>query len=643
MSKLLALLATFLIVASSILLAGTADSRNSAKSEKPFVFSRPPVLPENAKRQMLQNLQTIRGEIARRYEAGDWTAHQKATLGLLRYTRRIPIYYLVQDHQQLLEAVQQYGAAPFLSYVIDYGTRLAYSPTSDDREKFHSLALAFKRAKHKANAEGAIFLRTRSRRSFRMRSENDGWVAAYLLFMKEGKLLTNSGFESEELLRLAGFYRSCTEGREKQAGLSGALVPLRQLDACALLANELASRIGDSGVKGLDNLLADMAALGSRASASQCLASVQDQRTSQLVEQVEAYYGCEQSSRSAGRDKRTWIMDYDIWENPQSDVFQESNTWFGDYQRMTNENGDQIDHGTWFYRDGSTKTIDVNLTTGEWQEVTTNSGGQVTHAEFGNRSGEHGSYNATYNDNGTLSHETIVEKSGNTRTSTEVQYDSAGNMTSSTTETAENNGDGTETVTTETADSDGNSSTSSYVRYASSGSSQEDGYGQNQCAQQLRDSIKSEMTSQKVISRIQPYVNPKPDDTVGAVDDPCLKQFQTTSPSTCKSVWLCLEGQVDEQCRCTGARLGGITNLPPYQGSCQKMMCGEGSACDPQTGACVRSGSGGVPEYSPGLGPPPPATLAMRSFSTLPRVILRNRLRSLFKQRLQGGVSVGKP
>ena len=56
-----------------------------------------------------------------------------------------------------------------------------------------------------------------------------------------------------------------------------------------------------------------------------------------------------------------------------------------------------------------------------------------------------------------------------------------------------------------------------------------------------------ELSGPHKVSRLQPFIRPRPDDVIGELDEPCLAQFSGSTPIKCVSVRLCLEGTVDER------------------------------------------------------------------------------------------------
>jgi hypothetical protein len=374
----------------------------------------------------------------------------------------------------------------------------------------------------------------------------------------------------------------------------------------------------------MGNISADINVSGGpRRMSGECRASLKDNTAATMVRQAEDYFSCRASSQQGPGNRQSTIMaalgDYDFWTRPHSDVFPKSDLLGGDYTRSTNAEGDDIEQGEWRYADGRTKQTEINYDKGTYSETTTDSQGRILKAEFRDKDGNGGSYEAKYNDNGTLKQENITQQSGNQTQNETIYYDDQGNETGRRRETATDNGDGTETVETEYG---------SYVRYKSSTPAGE--YPDSPCTQQMVDNLLAEVKGQKLVDQLQPYIYPKPDDAVGGTDDPCITQFNRAKTTQCKALYLCVDGALDDQCRCSGQNHPS-TGLPAFYGTCQRMMCGEGTSCDPNTGSCS-SGTGVATDFQPGVIPEGPVP-GPKAFPSLEAAIYSNRARSLNFQR----------
>jgi hypothetical protein len=189
---------------------------------------------------------------------------------------------------------------------------------------------------------------------------------------------------------------------------------------------------------------------------------------------------------------------------------------------------------------------------------------------------------------------------------TENNYDGQGNLTGSRVTIAVDNGDGTVTETTTEYDANGNVVKTTKKTKAREGRTEGEAAAQpapgeveaNPCLRLLHD---DPTQARSILEKLQTQIIPKPD-AVTPSNDPCLSSFGSSGPNDCVSVLLCLEGAVDDSCRCARAASGAVAN--PHATTCTRMICPDGTHCDPATGTCV-GGAPDNPMFLPGIQPEP--------------------------------------
>lgn len=615
----------FVLLIACFFLPSACDQPKS----KPHVsfLDKPPRLSPDLERRLHSHLNQYFDTIAGAYRDTNASGHAAATLALLRYSNRIPIYHLQTYQAQLERRIATDGSAPFLSFLIDYGYRLLAFGGSDSRRGYDQTVHAARKAPRSGDGHQSTFrsyIRANDGRGFWSSTDETAALVAALVFSSYGRTKSITGHRPEDFLRTLGYYASCKQFLAAQAVKESAPANWRNVrnakrdpDACGALVSAIDATGAESASGAFSAGIERLLGQGILKSTRECLSNTSDATAVEMRERLEQSYTCHQ--RQDIRPQGTLAEGYDYWINTNRDIFSSPHVLSADWQQTTNDEGDEIEKYGVQYDDGSQKVLEVNHTDKTWSETTVDSRGRVKKYETGGPSGG-GSYEASYN-NGTLSKEVIVEQAGPTRTETTVEYDSNGNpISETTTETTENN-DGTETVTTTTTDANGNQTTTSST--GQSTKQPPDEYGSSPCAEQLRDELTGHAGFGRHVTKLETQIIPAIDAPVRITEDPCFPQGGTHTPKRCASVWLCLEGNVDDNCRCRTTAGGG--SVPRHSARCAQIICAEGATCDPETGGC-RSRTGGF--YEPGLAPAnPPLSLGLLELnfaSAITRIRLAN-------------------
>lgn len=575
-------------------------------------------------------------KLLKTYSEGDYREYDRVNAELMWYTSQIPVYQLASFHHEFIGLIDQNGVGPFLSLYIDYGIRLGNIASKSSREKYDELVAHFNFKKLKSPSAittkkiklgflerlfasksrprkeyigPSVLLRNADRKSFSKYSENVGKAVAMLIFSNFGTQYSNVGvLTADKYLDIVTLIDSCNEKESDSSGSDNA-VSSTSIATCEFLLSKLDQLFPTSsnglGNGDLNNALASLKAPGFTAMTKGCLAGLADSQFTELVNRLEDYMACRNQSNANMAPDFGQIMQLIAYGVTGED-----------FQRIQTDDGDNVG-SVWTNTldDGSTTQlthidglINQNGDAGTYfDEVTTDADGKVTSANYswhgqdaeGNDYSQSGSITVDPNTGQkTESHSTEMSGVGSV-TSTTVT-DSDGNQVSKTTSITIEFSDGSSTTWTTTVDEDGNvttTETSTPAGGGESGGAGETATGRpidetivDQCANILNPDPRTESgnTVTKLETQIIPAVDSAPTDTELTA---CLSN-RTGGLSRCTSVFLCLEGSVNENCNCTSSSAG--ENLPPARGNvCQMMTCVDGAVCDPTTGTCRTSGMSG--------------------------------------------------
>jgi hypothetical protein len=583
-------------------------------------FKKPENLPEKSKQKLFVTLDSYLDNMQRQYQRKDYREHVKTTYALLRYTNHIPIYYLVEAHNVVINKLKKYGLKPYMSFIVDYAIRLYQFPSDDSRSCYNSLKSMFIEKNTYWNGDALVLLRTKSGKSYRIHSENVGWLVGLFVFSEYGQQQIDIGYNAEHFLVPAALYNSCLERELAERDIKSDYYTMAQnrerlkgINICEIFARNLEDKMGPDASAKLRGGFNKFFDEGFKTGMSECLESLSDNTISEMVQNVEDYMECQYAEDSYG-DSQEWLMDgaggYRLGNFIITfQVYEDSSGYRHLRTTSTNvtspgyiETDINLDTRKSTYESHDfTSGIRIECSGGSC--TTTNEDGMVTNYS----DSEGNSYNAEINPNGTLGNETITENLGDGVTkTTEVQRDSNGNITGTTVTETTDNGDGTTTIKTTTYDADGNvvSSTTHKIQTTPSETqgSPIDEYISDPCIEQLIDNLIEETKFRNEITKLETQILPNPEITVGAEDNPCFSGFGNAQPRNCTSVWLCLEGQVNEDCSC-GVDSGAV--IPDNDRVCIAIRCEDGYSCNPGSGTCS-STSSDYPTFTPGFYPPQP-------------------------------------
>lgn len=556
------------------------------------------------------NLDRFIGAVTAAYDSNDEALHGSRMLALLHYSRRIPVHYLASYQSRLIAHVKKHGSGPVLSFYLDYGSRLAKTRTKWGRHHYRELAASFRYDRTRNSSKRSAFIRNASSHGFRRYSENVGWAAAAIYFSSFGDAMTNSAATgADAYLRTVSLLDTCRKHDETNSAESAALALVKRPDVCELLRAAFDRRSpGGTGGGALDDAraaIADLSGSGFMAGVNECLTDLADDAGAEMVDRLEDYLSCRaevggrgdvpgadwfRNMVASGGDSfgaihhpRTGEPIGAFWEMPTSEG--------GKLQVSHQEEGRVVENP-----DG---TSDVYVGDG-YRQTEHDSNGNVTsdHYEFSGTNAEGDTYTEQYdftkNSDGSssTSHNVSIENVGSVDYSSST--DANGNTTETVSVTIEYDDGSTETWTTTTT----NGQTTTTHTTTPAPSTPVNDVIPDPC----RSILHPDLRQGDLVSKIETQIIPGIDSaTAPAALTQCLAGTNT-SPQRCTSVWLCLDGKVDENCRCeTGRPAAAPESI--NAGRCAQMTCLDGT-CDPATGTCTSGGST-ILDYGPGVSPLP--------------------------------------
>lgn len=545
-----------------------------------------------------------------------WEDHDRKTRQALYAASQIPAQCLAAIHRDILRLVKEYGAEPMLSFVIDYGARLALIRTRRAEQQFAQLRSSISLSRV-SRPDGWTYLRDHTGTRFTGYSFKVARALAYLVFSDMGRnYLLPSARTSGALLPILGMAQQCKASEQPRSSASATAidkggVTLGRWDTCkgflATLKQGLQSEAG--AIPGsYDAFMDDLSSIAQSGFGltESCLGALRDDSFQQMAHRIDEYTQCRtDGNRPSSRSPEGLMSTIGL-------AYQGSDT----YTRLPNGSRWEIktSEGTQTFEVSETRSDGVF--TDYYGAHTTDSNGQTTseHQEKVTRdynTGETTTWTYDYTrDSGTGTTTTTETTTiGNDSTSTTTATDANGNTTSTTTTTLSFS-DGSTTTFTTSVDATGKvTSTESSTQATDSGDDDDTSVGQpipdsglaSKCARFLTPDLRPIPAGDPLAPRIIPNPDsPISDATIGA----CLPK-SSGQPQQCASVFLCLEGQVDANCKCGGSRPGGF-GVPSKQSACQRIQCSDGAACDPNTGTCSRTGFGLEPPI--GVSPSPAPT-----------------------------------
>jgi hypothetical protein len=565
-----------------------------------------------------------------------WKEHAIVSLAVIRWMRRVPIYYLRAFDDHVIGAARRHGLEHVLSIFIELGWRLLRHGDRESIRHFVKMRETYEELKRLRTGQAIVVIRSTAY-SYRTYSENVGWVLSRLLYSDFGVKQTTLGYRPEQFLRIIALLSSCKNASDRQRSrpaterATTVRERLKAFSPCVLLAKQIDSKLGKSANDELMSGVADLGTIGFRAG-SACVSSlIEDRADTQLVERFENYTSCMASSDNQEVNRVSWAADgfsFDASGNinlddggphlvndrsraeiridprtGESESFSiedkdyETNDSTGAVVRVNVYEESQFDPATGQLKPGDKITTWSNGTKGKVVEHANGSADWQFGDNQGNSSCGHMNPNATLGNTSNTSN-----LGGGVSQTTDVSRDGNGNTAGTTISVKTDNGDGTTTKETFTYDAHGNEvSTTTTTAPSDSASTPLDDLPPNPCSKYLYDDPRDQRIENGA-TKLEQLIIPAPD-AVEPSDDPCLTSFGSGSVQKCTSVWLCIEGTVDEKCRCVSSNRTGPT---PPQGAatCSKIMCADGATCDPQTGNC-RTGDNG---WEPGFVVPSPPT-----------------------------------
>lgn len=514
--------------------------------------------------------------------------HARTDLALLLFVDRIPLEYLVAVLPTLQRHYARAGTAEYASLS---SSLLARSATTTN-ERVSSLALWIAEQAIGSDAPQApVYIRRAHTDGFRLLSKE---VGHYVLFL-QAKATSDSGKEvrlsrePEDLLALSVFRESCDDER-KAAGGAERSAPCWFLDAVLeKLGDPLAPEGGPQPPRSSNR--------GGFAAGVDCFDAAGANPFSEAVARREAYAECK--SGGLGGFSPDWFssgghsgsyngIQYSVTAKP------------GGGTKVVEKHPDGSTHSYETFPGGDYAETHESDTQKIVVTVRDNAHGDPVETRTKETFGEDGQMT------GKVVTRTTTTEDGVTTAVTE-NYDGDGNLTGQTISESTTE-DGVTTTTTKTYDADGNLVDEKVETSETSSGGTENGRSdetRDPCAGLLRDDPRAESFTQ-ALSGLDPLIIPSPD-SVPPNGDPCFEVAKKAGPGyNCVSVVLCLDQEVDEECRCGNGEGGEV---PVDAGACNAVWCADGKVCDPNTGVCANRG--GPAEYEPGLtggGPPPPVT-----------------------------------
>lgn len=578
----------------------------SRQTPKRQLEQRYKVLDKETKMKLVKRLNGYMDDLVRMY-GKDANGHERTAAQLLWYSNRFPIYWLEIYHDAFIAKVKRYGVGPFLSYYIDYGTRLAAISTRSSLRKYRQLKMLYKPDESR-NQTRAVFIRNQGRAGFTKYSENVGWLVSMFLYSDIGEDYSTTGrYRGADYLKVVAILDSCRSKEDKEKGVPSA-IKMSRLDTCALLVSGVQSKLRGQNFTPNDfsAALGDVGGRGFGTGTRSCLAGLGDDTFGQLVSGLEAYMACRASSRGVNPAAWTLIsmMPYD-----------------GGFRRITIEGvevGTKMETGnplggrseTAHYPRANLDVGDTNASGELWQHSETDAQGNVVYESSEFRGTTESGDTVTYSlerrtdpGSGTTTTTESTSIDGVGSVSSTKTTDSNGNVTSQSTSVTIEFDDGSSTTTTTTVDANGNVTETVTETPApvsdDSGSEEDTATTQpvddvivDECAAMLNQRPDKGISITKIDTQIIPAVDSAPTDSAITA---CLGG--TTPLTRCTSAWMCLEGTVDSQCRCTRRAASGSAP-PPYGDVCRQITCNEGASCDPSTGTCT-TGTGGSVTFEP--------------------------------------------
>jgi hypothetical protein len=457
----------------------------------------------------------------------------------------------------------------------------------------------------------AVIVRGLDRSAFRVYSENVGYVVVALSYTGFGRAQYAKGASPEHILRLVELYRSCSETLKAQARSDQTGWHVKR---CRPLADAIRAALpeGSTGAPSAEGLSRQIAG-GIVRDPRECLSKISSDPASKMIEEFEQYAECRRNEQRVNGQRTpvgpSGVMtggsaDYaphrdgpqhiqDLLQGAQfvSQSLDEVITPSGIGAQITSEytkpdgaGGTQRitvaeysmatvgPNGNLVEETGYTVTIRDSEGTTINQYVNTDSGTvQVsTHWEGvdpGGASTQAPSYSASFNENGTLQQEVIVDQDG---TVTVNEYDEKGNLKS------------TNTGNVQTAD-------------LQAATQPIDETIQSSCSAPGAGRLDTRVS--RGASRLGPWIIPNPETAPESVTDLCVSAFFRNPPRKCgPSVAMCIDSVAStDRCQCVTrpTETGGWARGAAI---CQQINCGPGGTCDAATGTCRTSGaSGGRP------------------------------------------------
>lgn len=547
--------------------------------------------------------------IAKSWAESDDETHQRATLALLQYASRIPIYFLSSYQERLFDHIDREGILPHLSFYIDYGQRLSGLGTRSGRKHYRQLVDRYQ-AIEIERSHRPVFLRAPTTAYFALTSENVAVAVGYMLFSDVGVAMS-AGTQSNviDYLHLLSLIESC-EDKESTETADTLLSVARdrrlargEFHTCDLLFERLRERLGErdpSKLAGLQAAIDDVSRNGFRWGGAACVQSLlENDPMAEMVRRLEEYVDCK--TRQLSPD---WDFGPDWFAGGGTALQYRDVTVveFADTRYRKCDTAGQCYHAGDFvaeyeYTEGG-KGWEEQHYDGQggfyrWESESANVGGEAftwlrTESYDPSTDELRNTESVTIAGNVAILKETITKGGVSTTTVTKSvffdgkwwtwteTYDDDGNLIGETQPTeVEDPPTGADSTATDTFEPPA-----------------------DPCARILHDNPRELDTE---ASRIETQIIPAIDSPFQLSDDPCLN-LGGSPVQRCVSVWLCDGGEVDADCRCK-INVGAVPNVPSAY-DCQLITCDDGYRCDPATGTCVSEGAGAA-VFQPGTGGSP--------------------------------------
>lgn len=581
-------------------------------------------------------------QILSAYGASKYAKHARLSSALLRFHAQHPQLLLHDTYDKLIARIRRDGAAPYLSFVLEFIYRSSFAPTKRSDVQVKGMMQALSRGKA-VKARGLVLARTADRRHLRPYSASVGTAALAVMTAEYQDGRFRSSYAPETYLWITGKLQRCKRAKDDDDNDS---TDDASLAACQRLLDVVAESVDShSNPKvNLDQVLSDIDG-GVVTGHSQCVESLGDSTFQGMIDQFDQFRSCVEDQTPSGSPRFDPFgslfegIDPNEWYARQIDPegtkeALEQNLYEQGYEKKTQKlnfvtapEGVGLEFEWVMYADDTWEKTDPD--TGRTTEVhisqTTDTRGNVHTTQRTNHETDHGghvtsyiyfengmpteggyydiytgeSYTAKYNENGTLKEERFVDEDGK---ETVVKYDEDGNCIKN----CESTGAQTETE--------------------SSSSETSDRYGNASCAATRLGKL-GEIDEQDIVSSLDILIYPAPD-TVQPSDNPCFTQFEAEALNQCESVMMCIGGAyVNANCTCT---FPGELQVPAEVNSqCLYTNCGA-NECDPATGMC-RTGTG-PDDVLPGEVSPAPAPYVKQlgnSVNSAHKSVMIERLRRL--------------